>query len=179
MVTPLQEPQALNDVRAFHELFGAYVGETPSIPTEEICKLRINLLQEELNELSEGIKNKDIVEIADALADLQYVLSGAVLAFGLQDTFADLFAEVQRSNMSKACQTREEAEATATYYRNEKQVESTIVQKDDVYIVLRAGDQKVLKSINYTPASLLPLLPKVLPTSSLLHSTVRTSTPQH
>lgn len=158
MTTLLPEPQALNAVRAFHELFGAYIGETPKIPAEDICALRINLLQEELNELAEAIQNKDIVEVADALTDLQYVLSGAVLAFGLQAQFAALFDEVQHSNMSKACATREEAEATATYYQTHKQMESKIVEKDGMYIVLRIGDNKVLKSINYTPAQLAPIV---------------------
>ncbi len=158
MSTVLPEPQALNDVHAFHALFDAYVGEVPAIPAQEICDLRINLLQEELNELAEAIQNKDIVEVADALADLQYVLSGAVLAFGLQDRFAALFAEVQRSNMSKACATLEEAQATAEWYSVEKNMASSIVEKDGKYIVLREGDKKILKSLSYSPAQLAPLV---------------------
>lgn len=165
MATALPEPQALNAVHAFHTLFGAYVGESPAIPTPDVCTLRINLLQEELNELAEAIHNNDIVEVADALTDLQYVLSGAVLAFGLQDRFAALFAEVQRSNMSKACATLEEAEATAKWYLTEKNMASSIVEKEGKYIVLRTGDSKVLKSIAYSPAQLAPLVETPVDTS--------------
>ena len=59
--------------------------------------------EEEVAELAAAIKQNDIVEIADALADIQYVLAGAVHEFGLGSSFANLFDEVQRSNMSKAC----------------------------------------------------------------------------
>jgi len=148
------EPEALNDVKKFHELFNAYIGNTPHIPPTDVCELRVNLLQEELDELKQAIEDKNIVEIADALVDLQYVLSGAVLSFGLQDMFAELFAEVQYSNMSKACSTQEEADETASYYKEHKQVDSIITEKDGKYIVNRVGDKKTLKSINYHPANL-------------------------
>ncbi len=148
------EPQALNDVKKFHELFDAYIGKGPHIPPADICALRVNLLQEELDELKQAIQDKDIVEIADALVDLQYVLSGAVLAFWLQDKFAELFTEVQNSNMSKACASEAEAEATATHYKQAKDTMSYITQKDGKFIVLREEDSKVLKSVNYQPANL-------------------------
>ena len=63
--------------------------------------LRINLLAEELDELREALVAGDIVEVLDALTDLQYVLDGAYLSFGLHDVKDAAFAEVQRSNMSK------------------------------------------------------------------------------
>ncbi len=88
-------------VKDWHLKFGHPVNNSPVIPNEKLCKLRIDLLQEELNELKEGIENEDIVEIADALADLQYVLSGAILCFGLGNKFDEIFDEVQSSNMSK------------------------------------------------------------------------------
>ncbi|MEL6124369.1 MAG: nucleoside triphosphate pyrophosphohydrolase family protein, partial [Bacteroidota bacterium] len=111
-----EEANALNDVAKFHETFDLPILSTPTIPDEDRCKLRINLLQEELNELKDAIENRDIVEIADALADLQYVLSGAVLEFGLSSRFKVVFDEVQRSNMSKTCKTMEEAKATQVHY---------------------------------------------------------------
>ena len=77
--------------------------EHPAVPDEKRCQLRVNLLQEELDELKEAIQQNDITGIADALSDLQYVLSGAILEFGLATKFKALFEEVQRSNMSKAC----------------------------------------------------------------------------
>ncbi len=71
----IPEPQALNKVKEFHELFDSYIGSKPAIPEANIANFRVNILQEELNELKTAIENNDIVEAADALADLQYVLS--------------------------------------------------------------------------------------------------------
>lgn len=153
-----EEPEALNGVGAFHHLFNMPVLEDPQIPAMERCKLRVSLLTEELRELEEGIEKKSIIEIADALCDLQYVLSGAILEFGLGAKFKSLFDEVQRSNMSKACATLEEAIATQEKYESEKQVASEIILKDGKFLVYRKEDGKVLKSINYSPANLEKLL---------------------
>lgn len=153
-----KEPNALSDVAKFHDTFNAPILSEATIPSSERCALRVSLLQEELNELKEAIEDKDIVEIADALADLQYVLSGAILEFGLANKFKELFDEVQRSNMSKACSTREEAEATQLAYEKKDGTISQIVQKDDKFLVYREGDNKVLKSINYSPADLKSIL---------------------
>jgi predicted HAD superfamily Cof-like phosphohydrolase len=152
------EPSPLNSVAKFHDTFDAPILDKPQIPSEERCKLRVSLLQEELNELKQAIEDKDIVEIADALADIQYVLSGAILEFGLGDKFKELFDEVQRSNMSKACETQEIAEATAKKYFEKDGTESYIEQKGDFFIVYRKGDNKVLKSVSYSPADLESIL---------------------
>jgi hypothetical protein len=106
-----------------------------------------------LKELEEAIQAKDIVEIADALCDLQYVLSGAVLEFGLGGQFKELFDEVQRSNMSKTCKTIEEAEATVNHYKSQG-VECHFEEADGLYLVFRTGDRKTLKSVKYSPADL-------------------------
>ena len=87
----MEKIDSLNQVAEFHRTFNAPILENPQIPSAERCKLRIALLQEELNELKQAIEDQDIVEIADALCDLQYVLSGAVLEFGLGEKFVDLF----------------------------------------------------------------------------------------
>lgn len=150
--------QYLDKVAEFHRTFGAPILETPQIPSEERCRLRVNLLQEELNELSEAIEAGDIVEIADALADLQYVLSGAVLEFGLKDRFDPLFEEVQRSNMSKACSSRQEALETLLHYKKKDGTEGTFQQIGDKFVVNRNGDNKVLKSVLYSPANLRPIV---------------------
>ncbi len=115
------------------------------------------LLAEELDELREAIDAQDIVAVADALCDLQYVLSGAVLEFGLGEQFKALFDEVQRSNMSKACQTVEEAEATVAQYRN-KGVDCYYTESAGTYLVFRNADRKTLKSVNYSPADLATIL---------------------
>jgi predicted HAD superfamily Cof-like phosphohydrolase len=148
------EPEALTSVAEFHDTFGLPVVEKPGIPDKKRCALRISLLQEELDELKEALKDRDIIETADALADLQYVLSGAILEFGLADSFKDIFDEVQRSNMSKTCKSIEEAEATQKYYLETKGTESIIEEKGDEFLVYRKADHKVLKSVKYSPADI-------------------------
>jgi len=153
----IQEPEALAKVKKFHELFDHYIWEKPSFPSAKMCQLRVNLLQEELDEFKQAIADGDLVEVADALVDMQYVLSWAVLSFGMQDIFADMFDEVQRSNMSKVCKTLEEAERTVKYHANRKwenKSEWEIVEKSGMYMVLRKSDKKVLKSVDYSPAKL-------------------------
>jgi predicted HAD superfamily Cof-like phosphohydrolase len=149
---------ALNQVAAFHRTFQHPILPEPTIPGPDRCKLRVALLQEELNEFQKAIADGDLVEVADALCDLQYVLAGAVLEFGLGEKFTTLFNEVQRSNMSKTCATREEAEATLEYYKNERGTEGYIREIEGVFLVFRQDDHKTLKSINYSPAQLAAIL---------------------
>jgi predicted HAD superfamily Cof-like phosphohydrolase len=154
----MQQPESLEMVAEFHRTFGHPVRSEPVIPAPERCALRVALLREELDELSAAIADNDLVEIADALCDLQYVLSGAILEFGLGGRFKALFEEVQRSNMSKSCASRAEAEATVAYYRDERGQDAYIQEVDGHWLVFRAGDNKTLKSINYSPADLASLL---------------------
>jgi predicted HAD superfamily Cof-like phosphohydrolase len=149
---------SLNQVADFHNTFNAPVLDTPQIPSEQRCQLRVALLQEELNELSQAIKDNNLVEIADALCDLQYVLSGAVLEFGLGDKFVELFNEVQRSNMSKACNTEEEAQRTLEHYKQKDGTEGYYKQIGDKWVTYRNGDDKVLKSVGYSPANLASMI---------------------
>lgn len=153
----MEKLDCLNQVGQFHKTFHHPIQPEPIIPSEDRSKLRVSLIAEELKELEDAIKNNDIVEVADALCDIQYVLSGAILEFGLGNKFKTLFDEVQRSNMSKACKTIEEAEATVAHYLN-KGTESYYEQDGDVYLVFRKGDKKTLKSINYSPADLKSIL---------------------
>ena len=148
------EPSPLNDVAQFHDTFNLPVLEEPTIPSKDRCDLRINLLEEELNELKEAIDQNDIVEVIDALCDLQYVLSGAILEFGFGEKFKQMFEEVQRSNMSKTCKTLEVAKATQKHYFDKDGTESEIVKKNDEFLVYRKHDKKVLKSVNYSAADL-------------------------
>ncbi len=149
---------ALNQVADFHRTFKHPIVTQPAIPAEDRCRLRVNLIAEELKELEEAIQDGDLVEIADALCDIQYVLSGAVLEFGLADKFVTLFNEVQRSNMSKACTTREEAEATVTHYAQRKGEACYIREMDGKFLVYRESDHKTMKSIGYSPANLKDIL---------------------
>ncbi len=155
----MNDPKSLTSVAEFHRTFKHPILPEPQIPEAKRCELRISLLAEELKELEEAIQNKDMVEIADAFCDLQYVLSGAILEFGLAEKFKALFDEVQRSNMSKACKSEEVAKATMTHYQNQG-VDCFYEKEGDLFLVYRAGDRKTLKSINYSPASLAEILKK-------------------
>lgn len=154
----MEKIDPLNQVAEFHRTFKHPILDTPQIPSADRCKLRVELISEELKELEEAIQNNDIVEVADALSDIQYVLSGAVLEFGLGDKFKALFEEVQRSNMSKACASKEEAEKTVAYYEGEKSTPCYYKEVDGLFLVYRTEDNKTLKSINYSPADLKNIL---------------------
>ena len=86
-------------VAQFMKAFEQEVQTRSSLSTNKINDLRVNLIQEELDELKEAIKNNDIIEVADALTDILYVTYGAGHAFGVN--LDKCFDEVQKSNMSK------------------------------------------------------------------------------
>lgn len=113
----------LVQVQEFHETYGLPVKDAPDISDAQTNELRINLLAEEVDELKEALEAGDIVEVLDALTDIQYVLDGAYLSFGLQHVKQAAFDEVHRSNMSKL--------------------------GEDGKPIRREGDGKVLKGPNY------------------------------
>jgi predicted HAD superfamily Cof-like phosphohydrolase len=86
-------------VGTFMKTFGQEVKTKPSLSTDKINKLRLDLIKEELTELTEAMNNKDLLEVADALTDILYVTYGAGHAFGIN--LDNCFEEVQNSNMSK------------------------------------------------------------------------------
>ena len=88
-----------NKVGTFMKTFGQEVKTKPSFSTDKINKLRLDLIKEELTELTEAMSNKDLLEVADALTDILYVTYGAGHAFGIN--LDKCFEEVQNSNMSK------------------------------------------------------------------------------
>ena len=88
-----------DDVKTFMQTFGQEIKIKAKFPEEKIVKLRYNLIKEELNELQNAIKTKDLKEIADALTDILYVTYGAGHAYGID--LDKCFKEVQKSNMSK------------------------------------------------------------------------------
>jgi len=87
-------------VREFHRAFGVPCPETPTILEDKEQWLRISLIKEELAEYVDAVANEDLVEAADALCDLAYVVFGAAACHGFT-RFDEMFDEVQRSNMSK------------------------------------------------------------------------------
>ena len=86
-------------VKKFMEIFGQEVKAKAEFPSDKIVKLRYNLIKEELDEFEKALKDKNLKEVADALADILYVTYGAGHAFGID--LDKCFDEVQRSNMSK------------------------------------------------------------------------------
>lgn len=109
-------------VREFHEAFGAAIADSPTLSDSKTRSLRYALIAEEFDEFDEALLHGDLVEVADALADLVVVIYGTALSFGLD--LDDLVAEVHRSNMSK-------------------------LGADGLPIVREDG--KILKGPNYTP----------------------------
>ena len=88
-----------NKVGVFMKTFGQEVKNKPSFSSDKINKLRIDLIKEELEELTDAMNKKDLLEVADALTDILYVTYGAGHAFGID--LDKCFDEVQNSNMSK------------------------------------------------------------------------------
>ena len=86
-------------VLEFHKIYGLPIGEKPELPDDETRDMRRSLIFEEMIEYIDAEDNDDIVEIADALADMVYVCIGACITYGIP--FDAVFREVQRSNMSK------------------------------------------------------------------------------
>lgn len=176
----------LGKTKQFMLSFNQDIFEKPLIPNDELMKLRLSLILEELCELAVGCgrkiedefklmlnnraarisyktqdKKPNLVEIIDAFGDLQYVLSGGIHSFGMGNIFDTAFEEIHESNMTKLCISKEEAEETVKFYK-EKEVETIIkpIPSQGYWIVLRKTDNKVLKSVNYKPAQLMEIIEK-------------------
>ncbi len=89
-------------VKKFHKAFGIGYKKEPIAQLDGAkLKLRFDLMQEENEEYLEAAKNGDLVEVADALGDMLYILCGTIIEHGMQDKITEVFKEIQRSNMSK------------------------------------------------------------------------------
>ena len=89
-------------VHEFHTAFKLNIQDTPTVTIPEDRKqLRFELMKEENEEYLEASKNNDLVEVADALGDMLYILCGTIIEHGMQDKIEEVFHEIQRSNMSK------------------------------------------------------------------------------
>ena len=92
----------INAVEEFHNAFGIESANSPTVDvSEQKIILRYNLMKEENEEYLEAAQNKDLVEVADALGDMLYILCGTILSHGMQHKISEVFEEIQRSNMSK------------------------------------------------------------------------------
>ena len=123
----------LVDVTKFHNAFKIKVNENPTVEIDNaLIELRYRLMQEENSEYLEAAKNKDLIEVADALGDMLYILCGTILTHGLQYKIEEVFNEIQRSNMSKLGKDGNRV------YRNDGQVmKGPNYFKPDIYKILK------------------------------------------
>ena len=92
----------INAVEKFHKAYELLIKNSPTIDIDrELIKLRFNLMKEENEEYYEAASKNDIVEVADALGDMLYILCGTIITHGFQNKIEEVFDEIQRSNMSK------------------------------------------------------------------------------
>lgn len=91
----------LEMVKEFNDVFKIKQNQNPSLLDTEEFELKFSLMQEELNEYKEACVEKDLIEVADAVVDMMYILYGIITQHGLSSVFFDLFEEVHKSNMSK------------------------------------------------------------------------------
>ena len=145
----------------FNKIFGVPVSKKPQLnifdKNPKLTKLRFDLIKEEVAELNDAIKDKDFVEVIDALGDILYVVYGAGSSFGVD--MNDVLDKIHKSNMSKLCDTEEIAIKTIERYQdlyvnNKSEYDSPVYRKDEKtnkYIVFNKSTGKILKSINYKP----------------------------
>ncbi len=157
----------LEEVKKFMLVGNQPVLKKPILIKEERANFRVNLIKEETQELEDAIAEGDLVGIMDAFVDLQYVLSGAVHEFGMGNLFNELFAEVQRSNMTKFCNTIEEARMSVEAYKT-KGVDTYFGLAEnrfdgkDRFVIYRQGDDKVLKGVHYEEPNIKGIYDKYL-----------------
>jgi len=124
---------AIEKVREFHDAFGIKNAEAPTAQlSESDIVLRYKLMREENEEYLEAAEQGDLVEIADALGDMLYILCGTILSHGLEGKMAEVFEEIQRSNMSKL-----DKDGNAIYREDGKVLKSDLYSKPDLASILK------------------------------------------
>ena len=140
----------VDEVQEFNDMMGKPNNYEPTIPKEWEWKFVYDFIMEELEEYKEACEKGDIVGVLDALCDITYVsLGNGTLVHGLKGKIWEAYQEVQASNMSKSCETKEVAEETVKVRSEEKGHPCHWEQVGDRYVVYRSSDNKVMKSINY------------------------------
>jgi predicted HAD superfamily Cof-like phosphohydrolase len=151
----------ISEVETFNATMGKPNNYEPTIPTKKEWEFVYNFILEELEEYKHACETGNIVEVLDALCDITYVsLGNGAMLHGLKDKIQPAYAEVQASNMSKACKDEAEAKATVKV-REQEQGEPCHYEKvGDYWIVYRTRDRKVMKNINYFRPNLKQFLDK-------------------
>jgi hypothetical protein len=151
----------VSEVEEFNATMGKPNNYTPNIPDEKEWMFVYNFILEELEEYKHACETGNIVEVLDALCDITYVsLGNGAMLHGLKDKVQDAYAEVQASNMSKACKTEEEANLTVRVREQEQGTQCHYEKQGDYWIVYRSHDRKVMKSVNYFKPNLNQFLNK-------------------
>jgi predicted HAD superfamily Cof-like phosphohydrolase len=151
----------VSEVETFNATMGKPNNYSPVIPEEKEWMFVYNFILEELEEYKHACETGNIVEVLDALCDIAYVSIGnGVMLHGLKDQILPAYAEVQASNMSKACKTEEEAIETVKVRSAEQNADCHYEKVGDYYIVYRSHDRKVMKNINYFKPNLKQFLNK-------------------
>lgn len=126
--------ETISAVETFHDAFGISNNYQPTTNLSEAdIDLRHRLMQEENDEYLEAAKKGDLVEVADALGDQLYILCGTILKHGLQHKIAEVFQEIQRSNMSKL-----DADGKPIYREDGKVMKSELYFRPDIAAILNA-----------------------------------------
>jgi predicted HAD superfamily Cof-like phosphohydrolase len=151
----------ISEVETFNATMGKPNNYEPIIPAKKEWEFVYNFILEELEEYKHACETGNIVEVLDALCDITYVsLGNGAMLHGLKDKIQPAYAEVQASNMSKACKDETEAKATVKV-REQEQGEPCHYEKvGDYWIVYRTRDRKVMKNINYFRPNLKQFLDK-------------------
>ena len=140
----------VNEVEEFNSTMGKPNNYEPTIPEKKEWQFVYDFILEELEEYKEACEKGDIVEILDALCYIAYVsLGNGTMLHGLKDKIWPAYQEVQASNMSKACSSEEEAQATVERRSKEQNEPCHYEKVDKYYIVYRTRDRKVMKNVNY------------------------------
>lgn len=154
--------ETIRQVTEFHKTTDSNIEPHPCIPGLDRIALRIDLIAEELEELRKAAYQKDVVEVLDALCDLQYVLTGTVLEFGMQNIFEAAFNEVHDSNMSKFCKDTMEAKAAAdsfTFHKMENKRRDAYFKKVGNHFVIRDSyTEKILKGPRFRQPDLKSII---------------------
>jgi hypothetical protein len=140
----------IDEVEEFNAVMGKPNNYEPTVPERKEWEFVYNFILEELEEYREACERGDIVEVLDALCDITYVATGnGTMLHGLKDKIWPAYQEVQASNLSKACQTEEEAKETVIQRSSEQGEECHYEKVGDYFIVYRSRDRKVMKNVNY------------------------------
>jgi predicted HAD superfamily Cof-like phosphohydrolase len=151
----------VSEVETFNATMGKPNNYEPTIPDRKEWEFVYNFILEELEEYKHACETGNIVEVLDALCDITYVsLGNGAMLHGLKEKVLPAYAEVQASNMSKACKDEAEAKETVKV-REQEQGEPCHYEKvGDYWIVYRTRDRKVMKNINYFRPNLKQFLDK-------------------